>query len=240
VSLESAAPTFSYPGPNKVWDAIYQSGQGLRYWPNEELVRFVGRRYGQKGGSGLAVAELGCGNGANLWFLADEGFETWGIDHSSTALARAEALMRRRQLEANLGLGSLGHVVPLPSASFDLVVDIQAFQHLTMEQHLIAYSEAARLLKPGGMFFSVHLSANTSDVGDRGPKLDQWAWKNITCLTAVFPGNGQVCMPPRSVFVDTVEKSGLQVRQIETVRKTYGQRVAEWFVLEADVVKDKQ
>ena len=50
----------------------YKNKEGLRYWPEGELVRFVGKTYGQTWGnakpcSTLTALDLGCGTGRNSW-----------------------------------------------------------------------------------------------------------------------------------------------------------------------------
>src|SRR3989338_994735 len=53
--------------------------ESQRKYPNESLVAFASEINGR-------VLDLGCGSGANTWFLAKEGKETYGIDSSPTAI----------------------------------------------------------------------------------------------------------------------------------------------------------
>ena len=69
----------------KFYDESYASlgFSAQRKYPNEELCRFVGRNFshftsGEK--SSMRVLEVGCGSGSNLWMLAREGFDAFGVD----------------------------------------------------------------------------------------------------------------------------------------------------------------
>ena len=57
------------------WEDIFRNRQWGRY-PPEELVRFTARRYFQAlDRKAVSMLEIGCGAGANIWFLAREGFD---------------------------------------------------------------------------------------------------------------------------------------------------------------------
>ncbi len=60
---------------------------------NEELVRFVSRCEPIEVRGLRKFLDLGCGAGANLWMLAREGFDAYGIDSSPTALNLAYCIV---------------------------------------------------------------------------------------------------------------------------------------------------
>ena len=104
----------------------------------------------------MKALELGCGPGANLWFLHREGFSVAGIDSSSTAIAIAG----ERLLSENQGINDTapdlraGNFAALEwkDASFDLAVDIFAIYANTLTVMDSAISEIYRVLKPGAFF----------------------------------------------------------------------------------------
>ena len=60
-----------------------------RKYPNEELCRFIGRtfykkNYKKKGE--IKILEVGCGSGANLKMLLNEGFNAFGLDISEKSI----------------------------------------------------------------------------------------------------------------------------------------------------------
>jgi SAM-dependent methyltransferase len=124
----------------------------------EALVRSVSyylRDRGEAGADGaLHAAELGCGAGPNLVWLAGRGLRVSGVDISSTALAlcrRALAAAGHEQRVESLVEGSVTDV-PWDDACLDVAVESCVFQHLARADRLAAFAEVDRLVKPGGLF----------------------------------------------------------------------------------------
>jgi len=140
-----------------VWDEIFRS-QAWGKYPGEDLIRFVARHfYARPDRSAVRLLEIGCGPGANLWFLAREGFGFTGVDGSEAAIRQAG-----ERLDAECaGWRTRGSVMvhdiaalPFKDATFDAVIDSQAVyaNPKTVAQRIFA--EAARVTKPGGKLFS--------------------------------------------------------------------------------------
>ncbi|MFQ5915856.1 MAG: class I SAM-dependent methyltransferase [Nitrospinota bacterium] len=199
-----------------LWDAQYERGDGLRFWPNEDLVRFIGRHYGMvELARPEKVLEIGCGNGANLWFLAELGFDVTGLDSSWKALQLADQRLCDRDLSASLHYGDMREM-KYESDSFDLVADVMAMQHLELEDHLPVYREIIRVLKPGGRVFSYHL-AEGSD------------------YQRIFPTSGPACLIRQQVLRQQLEKAGFTQINMEQTSRTYesGSLLAVYHVVEA-------
>jgi ubiquinone/menaquinone biosynthesis C-methylase UbiE len=150
------------------WEATFAAREWGRY-PPEELVRFVGRNFAHRQPrKDIAVLELGCGPGANLWFLANEGYSIAGIDGSATAVEKAQQrlkqeLLRRSDLEADLRVGNFASL-PWPDQSFDLVFDIEGLAHNRLAVIEAALKEAHRVLKRGGRFFAKMFGTQTAGI----------------------------------------------------------------------------
>lgn len=102
------------------------------------------------------VLELGCGAGAQIKFLVDEGFPAVGVDGSIDALAQARENIdggfhaeRPRPL---LLRADIENWVPL--REFDVIVDICTLQHLPAAAVPQVIQHALHWLKPGGFLFS--------------------------------------------------------------------------------------
>ena len=82
---------------DSVWESIFSSRSWGRY-PAEDVVRFVAREVSaEKDRIKLKALELGCGPGANLWLLANEGVAFDAIDESKTAVLQAKARLDREK-----------------------------------------------------------------------------------------------------------------------------------------------
>ena len=112
-----------------IWEQIFRERDWGRY-PPEELIRFVARYFYRASDRGqIKILEIGCGPGANIWFLAREGFDAYGIDGSETAIAKAERALKEEGLKARLQVGDINSLCRLyPSSYFDALVDVACLQ----------------------------------------------------------------------------------------------------------------
>lgn len=63
-----------------------------RSYPNEALIQFVASRFfclEHSERRAIRILEVGCGSGADLWMLAKEGFDVYGLDSSQVAGLRS-------------------------------------------------------------------------------------------------------------------------------------------------------
>lgn len=189
------------------WDRAYSNGTAVRRWPNEELVRFFGRRYfhlPRADREKIKVLEVGCGAGGNLRMIEAEGFDAHGVDSSAEAVALCK-----------YGKVKLAGMTELPydAASFDCVCDVFSSYCLDEAQFHQFLSEVAWVLKPGGRFFSYAPS--------RGDK------------EHAFPGNDY---PWRFIspweYRRELRQHGLDPVYCETATRTYGGVPFEFVVIE--------
>lgn len=139
------------------WDEKFRSRSWGRY-PPEDLVRFMGRNFRDADKGAVKVLEVGCGPGANLWFLHREGFAVHGIDVSPAAIGIASDRLAHENAgipspAADLRVGNFA-ALPWPDGYFDVAVDVFALYANTTDVIRQALAEVARVLKPGGLFYS--------------------------------------------------------------------------------------
>ena len=165
------------------WDESYAAKAGLRWWPETELVRFLGSTYGEMHdlpARGKTAVDLGCGTGRNILALSSWGFTTIGGDASLYAVMSAAEYLKSWVLDGEPRWSLSQHVlperVPVADRSVDLVVDVQTMQHLDADNHQRAYQEVARILKRGGHFFTMHWCEGDSEklYAGRYPELREW------------------------------------------------------------------
>lgn len=233
-----------------VWARHYASPAGFRWWPNEELVRSVASRrspqkvaeaaFGLKEGLVGRAVEMGCGNGANLRFLAAHFAQVIGIDACHDAvMAAANMLDYHGLMQQNLvvdvnGLGILGRVrvqhwdittKRLPDGIADLVVDVMTSQHVTWEGHASLYRLYRDLLVTGGHVFLYHLTNRTSGAVE----IDQERLD-------LFPDGGMVCLPDAMDLERVVRQAGFTTVRRGVSREYADGRIAHYAVIDAEAV----
>jgi SAM-dependent methyltransferase len=161
---------------DRIWDAIHRTRTWGKY-PNEHLVRWVARKYfNVPQRYETKFLDLGCGAGANTWFLRCEGFWVAPVDGSVSALRHVDG-----------GVAADAIRLPFASASFDCVVDIVCIAHHFADMAGCIIDEAARVLKPGGCIFSVMPTNECSEApyAGKGAVLFAEGWH----LPALFNGH---------------------------------------------------
>jgi 2-polyprenyl-6-hydroxyphenyl methylase / 3-demethylubiquinone-9 3-methyltransferase len=94
------------------------------------------------------VLDVGCGAGFLSNYLATEGFAVEGLDASEQSLAVASSHDSTRSVRYVSG-DALS--LPYPDKSFDVVCAMDFLEHVEDPAGVVA--EAARVLRPGGLFF---------------------------------------------------------------------------------------
>ena len=207
-----------------------QGFRAQRLYPNEELLRFVGRRFfsstERKDRFGTKVLEVGCGSGANLWMLAREGFDTFGLELSGEALVLSKKMLAQWNVSAHLTKGSMTEL-PFSDHSMNVVVDIFSSYCLPEKEHFSFLREARRVLVPGGLFFSYTPSADSDAFVRHEPAqlIDEFTLNGIHRADSPFFGNHypfrfETLPHLQSQF----DRAGLRTQSAELISRTYGNR----------------
>jgi len=158
-----------------IWERVFTS-QAWGKYPGEDLIRFVARNfYAAPDRAAVRILEVGSGTGANLWFLAREGFAAFGIEGSPTA-----ARQSRQRMDAECagwdraprgGDVVVGDIARLPwrDAHFDAVIDSEAVYCNSYEESRAIYREMHRVTRPGGRLFVRTFATGTwgDGIGER-------------------------------------------------------------------------
>lgn len=141
-------PTF-----DQTWEDRYKNNPGYRNrYPWSSVVSFVMREAPRdRPRHEVAILEIGCGTGNNLWFCAREGFAVAGVDGSSTAIEWARGRFAEENLNGDLRVADFTSL-PFPDSAFDLCIDHAALSHTTVDGAARAVAEVHRVLRLGGRF----------------------------------------------------------------------------------------
>jgi SAM-dependent methyltransferase len=178
--IDSERPSAHEARNRAMWDAYsdeYQAKHGAqladsggRAWGTSQIPEAELRVLGDV--AGKDILEFGCGAAQWSIALAQAGARPVGLDLSERQLEHARRLMAEAGVDFPLIHGS-AESVPLPDASFDIVFCDHGA--MTFADPYRTVPEAARLLRPGGLFaFSHHSPIETicwalgdKKVGDR-------------------------------------------------------------------------
>jgi len=206
-----------------VWDDVYRTRAWGQY-PGEDVIRFVQRHFGAVQERGrVRLLEIGCGAGANLWYLAREGYSVHGIEGSTTAVQLAAERLDRecpgwRERGGRVEAADMARVAA-PAASFDAVLDVVALCYSDFSEASRTYAELARVTRPGGRLFSRTLAAGCWGEGT-GEPAGPGRWY---CAEGPLAGLGAT----RFTSEDEVPRllgSGWRLDHIERATQTEGDR----------------
>jgi SAM-dependent methyltransferase len=222
-------------------ESFSQSGfSAQRKYPNEEFCRFMGRNFfpfETAKRQETQILEVGCGSGSNLWMIAAEGFQAYGLDFSASAIKLTGKMLDSYNVSANLSVQDMMNM-DFVSGKFDSVVDVFSSCCLDSRGGENFLNEVSRVLKVGGLFFSYFPSKKSEAFTNHAPAslLDECTLDGIRRTSSPYYGN---FYPFRFLSLEDYEgilnSAGLGVRYRESVGRTYrnGEEYFEWVCIEA-------
>ncbi len=142
-----------------VWEKEYKNPQLVTLGTEaiqsvKDWVRFLRREAGVEF-SGLKILDLGCGNGKNSIYIADQGLHNAidGIDISKTAVEYANKLAGDKEVQANFKQGSIGTALPYGDTIYDIALDVTSSNSLNEKERETYLKELHRVTKPGAHLF---------------------------------------------------------------------------------------
>ena len=146
------------------WESsIYSNNKHINRYPYGELVSmfFQGLKLlcSSKEKSDIKVLELGCGSGNNLWFIAEQGFDTYGVDGSDSACETAKKQCKKRGVNVHIEQAYFDKL-PFEDSSMDMIIDRESTYCGTLDDIKNTWCEANRVLKSGGVVVSFMFSSD--------------------------------------------------------------------------------
>ncbi len=191
------------------WDARYRSGRQWSVEPNRFLVEQLVEHPVPVG----RAIDLGCGEGRNALWLAEQGWDVVGVDQSSVAIERGREVAASASIAVDLRVGDVltvdDQLADERGDGWDLV--LLAYVHLRPEQRRRLLEVARWALAPDGTFLLIgHDLRNLRD-GWGGPSDPEVLWSPKEVAADFSP----------SSFV--IEAAGVVERPVET---EHGPRIA--------------
>ncbi len=129
-----------------------------RTYPNEYIIRVFLGTYPhlklQRDFAGKKILDMGMGDGRNLRFFAEKGFEAYGVEVTEGICSRVRESFKRRNLKANVRVGKNG-MIPFEDGYFDYVVSWNSSHYMGNLESYALYREYVRefrrVLTRGGM-----------------------------------------------------------------------------------------
>lgn len=106
-----------------------------------------------------SALDLGCAGGRNTVLLAEQGFYVWAVDAFVAMVERTRervaAVLGPEQARERVQLGRMGDLSSFADGRFDLVVALGVYHGAASRAEWErAMAETARVLKPGGEYWS--------------------------------------------------------------------------------------
>lgn len=212
-----------------IWEQVFKT-QAWGKYPGEDLIRFVARNfYGVQNRKDVKILEVGCGPGANLWYIAREGFAVYGVDGSATAIAQAKNRLDSEcpGWKGELKVGDITHL-EFEDGFFDAVIDNEAICCNSFKNSVRIYDELARVCKPCGKLFSRTFAKGCWGDGT-GKQVGYNAW-----IVSEGPllNKGFNRFTELSEIRDLIK--GFEIKEIELLTRTMEDRnheVMEWLIV---------
>jgi SAM-dependent methyltransferase len=114
------------------------------------------------------AVDLGCGTGNYSCYLASRGFEVTGIDISARAVELAERKSSKMKLECNFVTADLLGDLSDYYEEFEFAFDWEVLHHIFPPRREEYILNTHRILKPGGLYFSLCFSEEDPGFGGSG------------------------------------------------------------------------
>jgi SAM-dependent methyltransferase len=153
------------------WDIRHQ--QGKYHWkePEQSIIDLVPILKEKKLSK---ILDLGCGEGRHIIYLAQEGFQMYGLDISETAILKAKKWIWQEMQEAVL-VDSDMIKIPYGNNFFDGIIAVNVIYHNCLADIQKTVGEVHRILRPLGLFY-LTLNTREADGYGNGEMVEPYAY----------------------------------------------------------------
>ena len=164
---------------------------------------------------GMSLLDIGCGWG----FLLIEAARKYGVKGTGITLSHEQykefqKRIKEQKLEDLLTVELMDYRdLPKSGMTFDRVVSVGMVEHVVRENYPFFVQDAAKALKPGGLFLLHFISSVTEHAGD------PWIKRYI------FPGG---VIPSLREMISAMGDEGFHVLDVENLRLHYNKTLLCW------------
>lgn len=142
-----------------LWEEIFANKEWGKY-PSEPLIRFIAKHFYQvPNRKAVEILELGIGGGANMWYMAKEGFSVSGIEWAQNGINQCTKRFATEGLTPflrDMKCGDYLYVLDnFENKRFDAWIDSASLCCNDMDKTKAIIEKAVQKLKIGGLFFSL-------------------------------------------------------------------------------------
>ncbi|MFC1590166.1 class I SAM-dependent methyltransferase [Candidatus Omnitrophota bacterium] len=216
---------------DSAWEKVFKEAEWGKY-PSESLIRFIARNfYERKNRQDVRLLEVGCGPGGNLWYMAREGFDVYGVDASPTGIQRARRRLENEGLRADL---KEADIINLPYADnyFDGVADVECIYCNSAENSKKILREIKRVMKKNALFYSKTFTDDMY-VGSQRDEAGDLEYRNIS--DGPLAGKGFVRLTDNSGIKDLYGEF-FKIRSVDKLEYSANSgaaaiKISEWIII---------
>ncbi len=179
---------------------------------------------------GESLLDIGCGWGGLAMYAAEKyGVHVLGVTLSKNQAGYANERITQAQLSERASV-KLQDYRDLEAETFDKIVSVGMFEHVGVKHLPEYFSQAYRLLKPGGLFLNHGISRRPAIRAERKSvwqKLIEWRLIGSSSFVQryVFPDGELATVSEVNLLA---EAAGFEVRDVENLREHYALTLRHW------------
>ena len=138
------------------WEEVYTKREDVSikdmhmHKPQQEIINLVSLFKKEKV---KKILDLGCGSGRHVIYLANQGFDMYGLDSAESGLERTKKHLKKEKLKATLIKADCYERLPFKNDFFDVIISTRVIHHAVIEDIRFCISEIERVLKSKGFVF---------------------------------------------------------------------------------------